>query len=198
MIAFNYGFPTYNHPRYIGGYISALYILGLISLCIIFTKKHALIFSGTLLVLCFVSNYITFDPLSLLVMDKHNTGENLILSTKTGMYPFDGMVYNKQYSYWDRCIVQLMNDLEPEDRIVLNEDLFFLSNSFIDYYHLDFGYEAVTIVDEENQWFVDSDDFDKLYDNGYRFFEISSTNKNGNGRKYRYCGTNIYLSEIVR
>ena len=104
FVIFSCLFDTVNHARYIDTHIIWLNISALIGLGLIKNKRTRYICNVAILVIMIISNYKTIDPLSLLVFNRFDIGNDTMISTCTGEYLSDSMVYNQQYRYFDGAL----------------------------------------------------------------------------------------------
>lgn len=120
FVLFSCFFKTVNHARYINTHIIWLDVLVIIGLGLI-SSKHCKYFCNTLVILLMIiSNYKTIDPLTLLVFNQYDIGNDTMISTCSGEYLSDSMVYNQQYRYFDGAL-----NLALEDAVYDNDGIQF-------------------------------------------------------------------------
>lgn len=102
FIVFSCLYVTVNHSRYMNTHVAVLPLLAVIGLAIIKKKTNRyLAIVGTIAVL-FLSNYVTFDPLTNITFTKYNIGKTTMVTSEEMLS--DSMVYNRQYTYFDKAL----------------------------------------------------------------------------------------------
>ena len=116
FVLFSCLFETVNHARYINTHIICLNVLVLVGLGIINSKPCKYICCTIVILLMIASNYKTIDPLTLQVFEQYNIGSDTMISTCTGEYLSDSMVYNQQYRYFDGALNLALEDAVNDNK----------------------------------------------------------------------------------
>ena len=94
---------TVNQPRYVDAFISQLYFLA--SFFVVYALRRNILkaaVSGTAGILLFVSSFRTVDPLMLLLFQRVDTGNAVMVTTSQVLS--DGMAYNTQYTGFVKAV----------------------------------------------------------------------------------------------
>ena len=125
VFAFSCIYVTYNNPRYLMGYFTALILVAIFLLFGIVKNKKILSITLTLLILlCIVQSYTNIDPLSTLIFDKADTGSNCsMIFPVYNNNPFwaDQGVYNYQYSFIDKSFDKILKETRYDDQTSIIE-----------------------------------------------------------------------------
>lgn len=114
FVVFSCLFDTVNHARYIDTHIVVLNLFALLSIGMINKKKIRIMLSTCVILVMLLSNYRTFDPLTLFLFDRYDVGTTTMISTSSEILS-DSMVYNQQYQYFDKALDLALKDPVHED-----------------------------------------------------------------------------------
>lgn len=118
LTIFYFTFKTYNHAKYLDGHVACLLICGIIGIGLINNKwfRNASIIATSMVLL--ISNFVTFDPLTLFAYTDYDMGNTTMISTSEGNEFFsDSMGYNRQYLFVDKTLNRAIAEVIDEENV---------------------------------------------------------------------------------
>lgn len=115
FVLFSCFFKTVSHARYIDSHAAAIYLLAVVGIGAALQREIIRrVIAGGMICLLLISNYMTLDPLTGLAFRKYDVGNTDMVST-SGELLSDSMVYNQQWSYFDKALNLALEDVVEED-----------------------------------------------------------------------------------
>lgn len=114
-------FKTVNHPRYVDAVPFSIYIIAIVLMVRLLEpigKSGWQIISVGMAGLMLISEYITFDPLSLAAFDSVNIGNTKLIKTMEAPLG-DGSIYNKQMLWIEHVMNEAIGDAVDMDAVVI-------------------------------------------------------------------------------
>lgn len=119
FIIFNCLFKTVNHARYIDSHQPVLFIFGLFGLCMVKWKRIRNLLLIMISLVMVAQSFFTIDPITKTLFDNYDVGNITMVSTTSGDYLADSMVYNQQYQYFDRALNCAMTEAIKDKNAVI-------------------------------------------------------------------------------
>ncbi len=118
FVGFNVIFKTVNHARYIDTHVCCLYLIALIGLGMIGSVKKRNISAAFLSILLLVSNWKTFDPVTVASFSSYDMGNGTMINTGVSKPINDNCVYNREYLGLDRAVNLALKDVVEEGKMI--------------------------------------------------------------------------------
>ncbi|MCQ2081378.1 MAG: hypothetical protein MJZ11_06945 [Lachnospiraceae bacterium] len=140
FVIFSCSFETVNHARYMGGHLFCLIILGIYGLSFL-EKKYVYLVGSLIVFLQMISCFMTIDPLTKMLFTNYNVGNNVMISTDDEFFS-DTMVYNFQYTYFDKALNLAIKEIvdDKEDVIffpqIKKDWSWYFDGNYVDAYNI--------------------------------------------------------------